>query len=61
MIVQHAVRAFTLYAGLAEVRVAAGGVLSLGQVVGVAGDSLYFEIRIDNRPEDPRLWLREQR
>ena len=61
VIVQHAGRAFTLYAGLAETRAAAGGVVSLGQVVGVAGDSLYFEIRIDNRPEDPRLWLREQR
>ncbi|HET9767005.1 MAG TPA: peptidoglycan DD-metalloendopeptidase family protein [Thermoanaerobaculia bacterium] len=61
VIVQHAGRAFTLYAGLTETRAAAGGVVSLGQVVGVAGDSLYFEIRIDNRPEDPRLWLREQR
>jgi septal ring factor EnvC (AmiA/AmiB activator) len=61
VIVQHAGRAFTLYAGLSETRAAAGGVVSLGQVVGVAGDSLYFEIRIDNKPEDPRLWLREQR
>ena len=60
VILQHAGRAFTLYAGLAETRAAAGAVVSLGQVVGVAGDSLYFEIRIDNRPEDPRLWLREQ-
>ncbi|HXT50852.1 MAG TPA: peptidoglycan DD-metalloendopeptidase family protein, partial [Thermoanaerobaculia bacterium] len=46
VIVQHAGRAFTLYAGLAETRAAAEGVVSLGQVVGVAGDSLYFEIRI---------------
>ncbi|HEV8238826.1 MAG TPA: peptidoglycan DD-metalloendopeptidase family protein [Thermoanaerobaculia bacterium] len=61
VIVQHAGRAFTLYAGLAETRAAAGGMVSLGQVVGTAGDSLYFEIRIDNKPEDPRLWLREQR
>ncbi len=61
VIVQHAGRAFTLYAGLAEVGVGQASVLSLGQVVGVAGDSLYFEIRIDNRPEDPSLWLREQR
>jgi septal ring factor EnvC (AmiA/AmiB activator) len=60
-IVQHAGRAFTLYAGLGQLRVGQGDVLSLGQVVGTAGDSLYFEIRIDNRPEDPRLWLREQR
>ena len=61
VVMQHTGRAFTLYAGLGEVRVTPGAVLSLGQVVGVAGDSLYFEIRIDNRPEDPRLWLREQR
>ncbi len=61
VIVQHAGRAFTLYAGLAEVKVANGAVLTLGQAVGTAGDSLYFEIRIDNKPEDPRLWVREQR
>lgn len=61
VIVQHAGRAFSLYAGLALLRVEPGGVLSLGEPVGVAGDSLYFEIRIDNRPEDPLLWLREQR
>jgi septal ring factor EnvC (AmiA/AmiB activator) len=61
VIVQHAGRAFTLYAGLAEARAGQGSVLSLGQVVGTAGDSLYFEIRIDNKPEDPRLWLREPR
>ncbi|HEV8628936.1 MAG TPA: peptidoglycan DD-metalloendopeptidase family protein [Thermoanaerobaculia bacterium] len=61
VIVQHPGRGFTLYAGLAQVQASSGDVLSLSQVVGVAGDSLYFEIRIDNRPEDPVLWLREQR
>ena len=61
VIVQHAGRAFSLYAGLAQLRVEPGAVLSLGEPIGVAGESLYFEIRIDNRPEDPLLWLREQR
>jgi septal ring factor EnvC (AmiA/AmiB activator) len=58
VIVQHAGRAFTLYAGLAEPGTAQGSVLSLGQAVGTAADRLYFEIRIENRPEDPLLWLR---
>jgi len=30
----------------------------LGQVIGVATDSLYFEIREENRPVDPAQWLR---
>ena len=58
VIVQHAGRAFTLYAGLAQPGTRQGAMLSLGQVVGVAGEQLYFEIRIENRPQDPLLWLR---
>jgi septal ring factor EnvC (AmiA/AmiB activator) len=61
VIVQHPGRAFTLYAGLAELRAAARDVLTLGQTVGLTGDQLYFEIRIDNRPENPVLWLRGSR
>ena len=58
VVVEHAGRVFTLYAGLARVLVAKDDVLSLRGVVGTAADSLYFEIRAENRPEDPRLWLR---
>ena len=58
VIVQHAGRAFTLYAGLGQPETRQGAVLSLGQVLGVAGEQLYFEIRIENRPQDPLLWLR---
>jgi septal ring factor EnvC (AmiA/AmiB activator) len=58
VVVQHAGRAFTLYAGLAEIRRRKGDVLSLHDVVGLAGPTLYFEIRIENRPEDPARWLR---
>ncbi len=57
-IVHHAGRAFTLYAGLADLRVDVDDMVALGQVVGAADDSIYFEIRIENRPEDPRSWLR---
>lgn len=58
VIVHHPGRVFTLYAGLADVRVGVGHVVTLGQTVGAAADHLYFEIRIENRPVDPREWLR---
>jgi septal ring factor EnvC (AmiA/AmiB activator) len=58
VVVQHAGRAFTLYAGLERVEVARDDLLSLHQPLGRAGPSLYFEIRIENRPENPRTWMR---
>ncbi|HSM13636.1 MAG TPA: peptidoglycan DD-metalloendopeptidase family protein, partial [Thermoanaerobaculia bacterium] len=58
VVVQHAGRSFTLYAGLQRVSVERDDLLSLGDVLGVAGSSLYFEIRIENRPENPDDWLR---
>jgi septal ring factor EnvC (AmiA/AmiB activator) len=58
VIVNHPGRVFTLYAGLSELRIAAQDVVSLSQVVGLAGDRLYFEIRVQNTPEDPLNWLR---
>ena len=27
-------------------------------ILGKVGDRLYFEIRVENRPEDPLDWLR---
>ena len=57
-VVHHPGRVFSLYAGLGELRVAAEDVVSLGQVIGVATDTLYFEIREENRPVDPAQWLR---
>ena len=57
-VVHHPGRVFSLYAGLGEFKVGAGDVLSLGQVIGIATDSLYFEIREENRPVDPAQWLR---
>lgn len=58
VIVHHPGRVFTLYAGLSELRTSPGGMVSLGDVVGLASDKLYFEIRIENRPDDPLHWLR---
>jgi septal ring factor EnvC (AmiA/AmiB activator) len=58
VVVHHPGRVFTLYAGLTELRVGRQDVLSLGQVIGGAGDQVYFEIRVENRPENPRQWLR---
>ena len=58
VVVSHSGRALSLYAGLEELRVTAGDVVSLDQAVGVAGPQLYFEIRVDNRPQDPLGWLR---
>jgi len=57
-VVHHPGRVFSLYAGLGELRVEAQDVLSLGQVIGIAADTLYFEIREENRPVDPAQWLR---
>jgi len=58
VIVQHPGRVFTLYAGLAAMRVGTEDMVSLGDEVGLASDKLYFEIRVENRPEDPLSWLR---
>jgi len=58
VVVHHAGRAFTLYAGLGELRVGEGDVLELGDPVGTAAGPLYFEIRSENMPEDPTNWLR---
>jgi septal ring factor EnvC (AmiA/AmiB activator) len=58
VVVHHAGRVFSLYAGLASLGVGKDDMLSLGQPVGAAAERLYFEIRVDNRPENPLDWLR---
>lgn len=58
VVVHHPGRVFTLYAGLVDVGVAKGDVLSLGSVLGSSAETLYFEIRRENVPEDPMRWLR---
>jgi septal ring factor EnvC (AmiA/AmiB activator) len=58
VVVVHPGRVFSLYAGLSEMRVGKEGMVSLGDAVGLSSDRLYFEIRVENRPEDPLTWLR---
>lgn len=58
VIVHHPGRVFSLYAGLDELLVSQGDVLELGDPVGAVAGRVYFEIRRENRPEDPLEWLR---
>ncbi len=58
VVVHHPGRVFTLYAGLELVNVDKGVMLSLGDVVGLSAELLYFEIRVENEPQNPRQWLR---
>jgi septal ring factor EnvC (AmiA/AmiB activator) len=58
VVVLHPGRVFTLYAGLAQLKAGKEDMVSLGDTVGLAADRLYFEIRVENRPDDPLGWLR---
>ncbi|MCB1035637.1 MAG: peptidoglycan DD-metalloendopeptidase family protein [Acidobacteria bacterium] len=58
VVVLHKDRVFSIYTGLHDLQVEQGGVLSLSQVVGYADHVLYFEIRAENLPQDPLVWLR---
>jgi septal ring factor EnvC (AmiA/AmiB activator) len=58
VVVQHAGAVLSLYAGLVELEVAKGDVVSLGHVLGSSSGELYFELREDNRAVDPLDWLR---
>ncbi len=65
VIVDHGDDVHTLYGHLSSIRRARGESVSAGAVIGAVGDAgslrgpqLYFELRIDRRPVDPRPWLR---
>jgi len=64
VVVDHGGKHHSLYAHLAESRVAVGQRLAAGDVIGLVGGSgiegpgLYFEVRSQGRPEDPLEWLR---
>lgn len=58
VVLHHREQVFSLYAGLEELEVLKGDVVVLGQELGRAGSDLYFEMRVENRPEDPMEWLR---
>lgn len=65
VILDHGNRIFSLYGNLKSPAVSPGDHVSAGQALAGVGESedahsgyLYFEIRQDNKPEDPRKWLR---
>lgn len=58
VVLHHAGRVFTLYAGLEGLRVSQGDMVDLATVLGRAPGPVYFEIRRHNQPEDPSGWLR---
>jgi murein hydrolase activator len=65
IILDHGNRVFSLYGNLKAPVVTVGDRIASGQTIAGAGESeegsagyLYFEIRHDNKPEDPRKWLR---
>jgi septal ring factor EnvC (AmiA/AmiB activator) len=57
-VVHHRNRVFSLYAGLGSLQIAKGDVLSFADVVGVAQENIYFELRVENQPQNPLHWLR---
>lgn len=65
IIVDHGHRVFSLYGNLKAPIVSVGDRVRAGQAIAGVGESettqpgyLYFEIRQDNKPEDPQKWLR---
>ena len=65
IILDHGNRVFTLYGNLKAPAVAVGDKIVTGQQLAGVGESedataghLYFEVRQDNKPEDPQKWLR---
>jgi septal ring factor EnvC (AmiA/AmiB activator) len=58
VVVRHPGGVTTLTSGLQALRVAKDDVLTFGSVVGRASEIVYFEVRVEQRPEDPREWLR---
>ena len=65
IILDHGSRVFSLYGNLKSPSVAVGERVAAGQTIAGVGEAedaqsgyLYFEIRQDNKPEDPQKWLR---
>jgi len=68
IIVDHSDGYYSLYGHLDEIDVAVGEKVNAGDVIGKIGDTdsingytLYFEIRLKWKPEDPIAWLIPQR
>jgi septal ring factor EnvC (AmiA/AmiB activator) len=65
IIIDHGNRVFSLYGNVKAPSVGISDQVTAGQTIAGVGESedvqsgyLYFEIRNDNKPEDPQKWLR---
>jgi septal ring factor EnvC (AmiA/AmiB activator) len=58
VVLRHPGQVLTLYGGLESVRVSRDDVVALNAVLGNASETLYIEVRVGQRAEDPRVWLR---
>jgi septal ring factor EnvC (AmiA/AmiB activator) len=65
IILDHGNRVFSLYGNVKASSINQGDRVTTGQAIAGVGESedaasghLYFEVRQDNRPEDPQKWLR---
>jgi len=65
IILDHGNRVLSLYGNLRAPAIAVGDRIEAGQAIAGVGEGedlqsgyLYFEMRQDNRPEDPQKWLR---
>ena len=63
-IIDHGDGYLNLYGHHDQLHISVGDFVKAGQTIGVAGTTgglksagLYFEIRLDSRPTDPRPWL----
>lgn len=67
VIIDHGQRYYTIYAHLSDLLKQSGEAVQRGEPVALVGDSdslkgarLYFEIRKDGRPLNPRPWFKER-
>jgi len=57
VIVEHGSGFYSVYAGLSDVRAATGRSVAGRDTLGLAADTVHFEIRVGGRSVDPLAWL----
>ncbi len=57
VIIEHSRNFCTVYSHLGEIKVNNGDYINKKEIIGTINSLLYFEIRLENKPEDPLLWL----
>ncbi|MFH1784629.1 MAG: peptidoglycan DD-metalloendopeptidase family protein [bacterium] len=57
VIIEHSGNFCTVYSHLDVIKVDMGKRIKKKEIIGTIDSSLYFEIRLENKPEDPLLWL----